>query len=68
MHEFYTSVLGLKDIPLENFPRPSETKEKGYSGEIKFATDGIMQMHLARRTLMLPISIKTTSTQLKEVI
>ena len=51
MHEFYTSVLGLKDIPLEKFPRPSETKEKGYSGEIKFATDGVMQMHLAEKNL-----------------
>jgi len=51
MHEFYTDVLGLEDVPIANFPRPSETEEKGYSGEIKFATDGIMQMHLAERNL-----------------
>ena len=42
MHEFYTSVLGLKDIPLENFPRPSETKEKVYSVEIKLETEVVM--------------------------
>ena len=51
MHEFYTDVLGLENVPITNFPRPSETEEKGYSGEIKFATDGIMQMHLAERNL-----------------
>ena len=51
MHEFYMDVLGLQNVPIANFPRPSETDEKGYSGEIKFATDGIMQMHLAERNL-----------------
>ena len=33
------------------FPRPDETKDTGYSGKIKFATDGKMQMHLAERNL-----------------
>ena len=51
MHEFYTNVLGLDNIPIENFPRPPETEKKGYNGEIKFATDGIMQMHLAEKNL-----------------
>ena len=36
---------------MENFPRPKETKNTGYSGEIKFATDGSMQMHLAEKDL-----------------
>lgn len=51
LHRFYTEVLGLADIPIENFPRPEETDESGYSGEIRFATDGAMQMHLAERNL-----------------
>ena len=51
MHEFYTKVLGLDNIPIENFPRPPETEKKGYNGEIKFATDGVMQMHLAEKNL-----------------
>ena len=49
MHRFYTQVLGLADIPIENFPRPDATEDKGYSGKIRFATDGGMQMHLGRK-------------------
>ena len=49
LHRFYTDVLGLDDIPIGNFPRPEETDETGYSGKIRFATDGKMQMHLAER-------------------
>ncbi|MEM6461769.1 MAG: VOC family protein [Pseudomonadota bacterium] len=49
MHDFYTKVLGLGDIPQDNFPRTEETEERGYSGKIRFATDGLMQMHLAER-------------------
>ncbi len=51
LHHFYTNVLGLDDVPIENFPRPEETDNKGYSGKIRFATDGKMQMHLAERNL-----------------
>lgn len=51
MHDFYTGVLGLDDIPIESFPRPEETEDSGYSGKIRFATDGGMQMHLAERNL-----------------
>ena len=50
MHNFYTNVLGLDDIPQSNFPRTAETDESGYSGKIKFATEGAMQMHLAERS------------------
>lgn len=51
LHDFYTNVLGLDDIAQENFPRTEETEEAGYSGKIRFATDGGMQMHLAERQL-----------------
>ncbi len=51
LHRFYTDILGLSDIPIENFPRPEATDETGYSGKIRFATDGAMQMHLAEKNL-----------------
>jgi glyoxylase I family protein len=49
LHDFYTNVLGLDDIPQDNFPRTQATQDHGYSGKIRFATDGGMQMHLAER-------------------
>ena len=49
MHDFYTNVLGLDDIPQENFPRTEATGDTGYDGKIRFATEGNMQMHLAER-------------------
>ncbi|WP_353392843.1 VOC family protein [Ruegeria sp. HU-ET01832] len=51
LHDFYTGVLGLDDIPIQNFPRSEDTKDRGYSGKIRFATDGQMQMHLAEKDL-----------------
>ena len=51
LHDFYINTLGLSDIPVTSFPRPDETKETGYSGKIRFATDGKMQMHLAEKNL-----------------
>lgn len=51
MHDFYTKVLGLDDIPLDQFPRTEAKGETGYSGKIRFATEGKMQMHLAEREL-----------------
>ena len=51
LHDFYINTLGLSDIPITSFPRPDETKETGYSGKIRFATDGKMQMHLAEKNL-----------------
>ena len=47
LHQFYTEVLGLNDIPITSFPRPKATTDSGYNGKIRFATDGVMQMHLA---------------------
>lgn len=49
LHDFYTNVLGLDDIPQQNFPRSEATEDAGYDGQIRFATDGGMQMHLAER-------------------
>ena len=49
MHAFYTGILGLDDMPIDRFPRTEETEHKGYSGKIRFATEGNMQMHLAER-------------------
>jgi catechol 2,3-dioxygenase-like lactoylglutathione lyase family enzyme len=51
LHEFYTEVLGLEDIPIQTFPRSEVTNKRGYNGKIKFATDGQMQMHLAEKDL-----------------
>ncbi|MEM6308271.1 MAG: VOC family protein [Pseudomonadota bacterium] len=53
MHDFYTNVLGLSDIPASQFPRTQAQGTKGFDGPIKFATDGGMQMHLAERALNL---------------
>jgi len=43
--------MGLDDIPPSAFPRTEATNDTGYSGKIRFATDGGMQMHLAERDL-----------------
>ena len=48
-HEFYTGVLGLDDMRQEDFPRTKATEDRGYNGQIRFATEGSMQMHLAER-------------------
>ncbi|MEX0283571.1 MAG: VOC family protein [Paracoccaceae bacterium] len=49
MHDFYTNVLGLDDMPISQFPRTEADENKGFDGKIRFATDGGMQMHLAER-------------------
>ncbi len=51
LHDFYTNVLGLDNIPQEDFPRTEANDEVGYNGQIRFATEGSMQMHLAERQL-----------------
>lgn len=51
MHDFYTGLLGLDDIPQDNFPRTGASGTRGYSGRIRFATEGRVQMHLAERQL-----------------
>ena len=51
MHNFYTKILGLDNIPIDKFPRTEAEDGKGFDGEIRFATDHTMQMHLAERDL-----------------
>ena len=51
MHDFYTKVLQLDDMPVALFPRTEASDTGGFSGKIRFATDGGMQMHLAERNL-----------------
>ena len=51
LHDFYTNLLGLNDVPQEEFPRTEAKATQGYDGQIRFATDGQMQMHLAERRL-----------------
>lgn len=49
MHDFYTNVLGLDDVPAQNFPRTKADENTGFDGKIRFATEGSMEMHLAER-------------------
>ena len=51
MHDFYMNVIGLDDVPEQNFPRTEANDQAGYSGKIRFATDSNMQMHLAEKVL-----------------
>ena len=51
LHDFYTVILQLDNIPMENFPRSDETDNSGFSGKIRFATEGSMEMHLAEQDL-----------------
>ena len=51
LHDFYTNVLGLDDIPMQNFPRTEANDVAGYDGKIRFATEGSMQFHLAEKAL-----------------
>ena len=50
--DFYTNVLGLADVPQENFARTKASDGHGYDGEIRFATDVHMQMHLAEKDVL----------------
>jgi catechol 2,3-dioxygenase-like lactoylglutathione lyase family enzyme len=51
LHDFYTRILGLDDMPIEQFPRTEAKGTTGYDGKIRFATEGRMQMHLAEKEL-----------------
>lgn len=51
LHDFYTQVLGLDNIPIQSFPRPEATVASGYDGKIMFVTEGRIQMHLATKDL-----------------
>lgn len=49
MDEFYREVLGL-EVPVSDIPVLE--KEKGYSGDVAFVSDGRIQTHLARRDML----------------
>ena len=49
LYNFYIDVLQLDKIPMEKFPRSDETDSSGFSGKIRFVTEGSMQMHLAEQ-------------------
>ena len=51
MNDFYTKILEMDSIPIEDFPRTEETVDSGYSGQINFVTEGKIEMHLAERDL-----------------
>ena len=51
LHDFYTKIMKMDDIAPQNFLRTTATSKTGYDGNIKFATEGSMQMHLAERDL-----------------
>ncbi len=51
LYHFYANILNLDEVPIENFPRTEASDSTGYSGRIKFVTDGQMQMHLAERDI-----------------
>ncbi len=49
LNEFYTQVMGLNNLPIQQFARTESTKDSGYDGRIVFVTDGRIQMHLAEK-------------------
>jgi catechol 2,3-dioxygenase-like lactoylglutathione lyase family enzyme len=49
MDAFYRKVLGL-DVPQADIPVLE--KQKGYSGDVAFVSDGRIQTHLARRDML----------------
>ena len=51
LQRFYIDILKMEPIAPQNFPRTTASKDAGYDGNIKFATEGSMQMHLAERDL-----------------
>tara|TARA_B100001057_G_scaffold486996_1_gene569040 strand:- start:2277 stop:2699 length:423 start_codon:yes stop_codon:yes gene_type:complete len=51
LKDFYVDVLMMDSIAPQNFPRTDADAETGYAGEIKFVTEGSIQMHLAERDL-----------------
>ncbi len=48
MDRFYRDVMGLKS---ETEDLPKLEKEKGYSGDVVFVSDGYIQTHLAEKDL-----------------
>ena len=51
LNNFYNNILGLESLSPDNFLRTQSSDKKGYSGKIKFVSDGNIQMHLAEKDL-----------------
>ena len=51
LNSFYKNILQMDTVPEANFPRTDATNDSGYSGKIKFVTEGKIQMHLAEKDL-----------------
>ena len=51
INDFYNNILGLESLSPDNFLRTQSSDKKGYSGKIKFVSDGNIQMHLAEKDL-----------------
>ena len=51
LNSFYKNILQMDTVPEANFPRTDATDDSGYSGKIKFVTEGKIQMHLAEKDL-----------------
>ena len=49
MNGFYRGVLGLTE---ESAGLPTLEKNKGYSGDVAFVSDGHIQMHLAQKDVL----------------
>ncbi len=51
LNNFYKNILQMDSISEDNFKRTKATESTGYNGEIKFVTEGKIQMHLAEKNL-----------------
>ena len=51
LNNIYNNILGLESLSPDNFLRTQSSDKKGYSGKIKFVSDGNIQMHLAEKDL-----------------
>ena len=51
LDDFYQNILQMESLSSQNFPRTDATDSSGYAGQIRFVTEGKMQMHLAEQDL-----------------
>ena len=51
LYVFYQDIMQMDAISPKKFPRTTATDKAGYDGNIKFVTEGTMQMHLAEQDL-----------------
>ena len=60
MNGFYRGVLGLTE---ESAGLPTLEKNKGYSGDVAFVSDGHIQMHLAQKDVWPDSGLGISSTR-----